>query len=175
MREGLSGEHGATANQRGGRASPAAWRSISVNALDQLGELPREELVNGWQAIYGTAPPRGIKRPLLERGLAWHVQAKTFGGHTAKILRTLESLQRDVGRRRQAEAPPGPARHPARGEDRRALKLGSRLVREWRGRTHIVDVTSQGYLWNGKEYRSLSIIARKITGARWSGPRFFGL
>ena len=172
MRKGLSGEHGATGNQRGGRAFPPAWRSISVNALAQLGELPRKDLVEGWQAIYGTAPPRGIKRPLLERCLAWHVQAKAFGGHTAKTLRALEGLQRDFRSRRQTEAPPG----LARGENRRAsVKLGSRLVREWRGRTHIVDVAAHGYVWNGKEYRSLSIIARKITGARWSGPRFFGL
>jgi hypothetical protein len=90
----------------------------------------------------------------------------SFGGHTAKTLGVLEGMQRDVGRRRQAEAPAGAARHPARGEDRRGLlRLGSRLVWEWSGPTHIVDVTAHGYVWDDKEYCSLSEIARKITGA----------
>jgi hypothetical protein len=48
-------------------------------------------------------------------------------------------------------------------------------MRDWRGKTHVVDVTQDGYFWQGKSYRSLSVIAREITGARWSGPRFFGL
>ena len=56
-----------------------------------------------------------------------------------------------------------------------ALAPGSRLIREWRGRTHTVDVLDSGFRCDGKQYRSLSEIARAITGGRWSGPRFFGL
>ena len=56
-----------------------------------------------------------------------------------------------------------------------ALRAGTRLVREWRGVTHTVLVQAQGFEWNGRCYRSLTIIAQKITGAHWSGPRFFGL
>jgi len=56
-----------------------------------------------------------------------------------------------------------------------ALKPGGRLIREWNGTTHLVDVVNGGFLWNGQRYASLSPIARGITGARWSGPRFFGL
>lgn len=52
---------------------------------------------------------------------------------------------------------------------------GARLIRDWNGTTHVVDVTETGYLYGGVTYRSLSVIARTITGARWSGPRFFGL
>jgi hypothetical protein len=55
------------------------------------------------------------------------------------------------------------------------LKPGARLLRDWNGRTHVVDVTDAGYQWNGETHRSLSAIARAITGARWSGPRFFGI
>jgi len=54
-------------------------------------------------------------------------------------------------------------------------KPGTRFLRDWNGTTHVVDVTAAGYLWNGQTYRSLSAIAREITGARWSGPRFFGI
>jgi hypothetical protein len=55
------------------------------------------------------------------------------------------------------------------------LKPGGRLVREWNGVTHIVDVTEKGFAWQGRDWRSLSAIAKEITGAHWSGPRFFGL
>ncbi len=55
------------------------------------------------------------------------------------------------------------------------LQSGARLVREWNGSTHVVDVVEGGFIWNGDRHRSLSAIARTITGARWSGPRFFGL
>lgn len=58
---------------------------------------------------------------------------------------------------------------------RRRLVPGSRLLRDWNGRTHAVDVTENGYLYEGTTYRSLSAIARRVTGAHWSGPRFFGL
>jgi hypothetical protein len=64
------------------------------------------------------------------------------------------------------------------GQDRAAtpmLKAGGRLLREWNGVTHVIDVTPGGYLWQGQCHRSLSAIARAITGAQWSGPRFFGL
>jgi hypothetical protein len=55
------------------------------------------------------------------------------------------------------------------------MKAGGRILREWNGVTHVVDVLDLGFRWNGTTYRSLSAIARAITGARWSGPRFFGL
>jgi hypothetical protein len=55
------------------------------------------------------------------------------------------------------------------------VRPGTRLMREWNGRMHLVDVTDNGFVFDGKTYRSLSAIARRITGAHWSGPRFFGL
>lgn len=64
---------------------------------------------------------------------------------------------------------------PARGKRGAPLPVGSRLVREWNGRVHTVDVVDSQFLYNGRSYRSLSEIARVITGTRWSGPRFFGL
>ena len=90
----------------------------------------------------------------------------------------LEGSVRERGRRRlQRIAAAGSSRvtAPARGGAAPALAPGSRLIREWRGRTHTVDVLDSGFRCDGKQYRSLSEIARAITGARWSGPRFFGL
>jgi len=61
------------------------------------------------------------------------------------------------------------------GRTSRSLAPGGRLLREWNGVTHVVEVSETGYRWNGTTHRSLSAVARAITGARWSGPRFFGL
>jgi hypothetical protein len=82
------------------------------------------------------------------------------------IRRTAESCRGRVHTER---------RHGARETAYAALKPGGRLIREWNGVTHVVDVTETGFLWKGETWRSLSSIAREITGAHWSGPRFFGL
>jgi len=88
------------------------------------------------------------------------MQVDTFGALDAKTNRYL----RDVVKGAPNAVRPSPS-----------LRPGMRLMREWNGRTQVVDVRENGLLWNGKSYSSLSAIAREITGARWSGPRFFGL
>jgi hypothetical protein len=140
-----------------------------------LGDLPRFELADRWTAIYGAPPPPGARRVLLERAIAWHLQAKTGSGLSKEVRRRLDRLV-SLGRGHSvgvaqtglgdASAKPSP--------QRKHLDPGTRLVREWHGRTHTVEVTVTGYVWNGETYRSLSEIARLITGTRWSGPRFFG-
>ena len=80
----------------GGGVSPRranTRRALSVEDIGRLTELPRDELARRWEAIYGSPPPRGIKRPLLERAIAWHLQAKVFGGLSAKTMRELRTLQ----------------------------------------------------------------------------------
>jgi hypothetical protein len=140
-----------------------------------LGDLSRDELAAAWLAIYKASPPKGARRPLLERAIAWHVQARVFGGLSTRSKRALDEAIRHERRAIQqgAQAKKGAGRGGSR--PRRRPGTGARLVREWGGRTHVVDVIDGGYLWQGHVYRSLSVIARTITGARWSGPRFFGL
>ena len=139
-----------------------------------LAGLSRQELVSRWHRIYRCPPPRGVKRGLLERAIAWHTQAKHFGGLSPAIKRQLreavsnrnskgmETADQAIGRSRSAAS---------------SLRLvpGTRLIREWHGKSHSVDVMVEGFLFEGQTYASLSAIAREITGARWSGPRFFGL
>ncbi len=98
------------------------------------------------------------------RGITYKLQERALGGLSKSILRKLESVN--------ARAGSGDARKPTPPI---SLKPGTRLVREWRGVTHTVLVHADGVEWNGRRYRSLTIVAREITGARWSGPRFFGL
>ncbi|MBI1218210.1 MAG: DUF2924 domain-containing protein [Rhodobacteraceae bacterium] len=119
--------------------------------------MPREALVGLWPALMGGPVPRGMSLPMLRRFLAVEVQAQAVPGAVVKALT-----------RRLAAAGQERVKTPA-------LRPGGRLLREWNGVTHVVDVTPEGYRWQGATHRSLSAIARAITGAHWSGPRFFGL
>ena len=133
--------------------------------LDAIPKLPESQLAEAWAALFGRPPPRGISRRLLELAAAYQAQANVYGGLRQSTRRKLI----DAARRR-ATATEKPERKP-----RVALSPGTRLVRDWHGRTCTVEVTEQGFLYTGQRYRSLSAVARTITGARWSGRRFFGL
>lgn len=146
-----------------------------------LCDLSRDELVERWEVAHGCSPPKGVKRGLLERSAAWHLQAKRFGGwsrFTKQVLRASNTTREAVPLRRQA-ASVGAAREEAAGKHAFVPKTppaaGTRLMREWNGRMHLVDVTDKGFVFDGKAYRSLTAIAKRITGVHWSGPRFFGL
>jgi hypothetical protein len=105
-----------------------------------------------------------LSRDLLMRGITYKLQERPFGGLSRSILRKLEC--QNIGSEVSNTKKPLP---PI------SLKAGTRLVREWRGVTHTVLVQAQGFEWNGQRYRSLTAIVHEITGAHWSGPRFFGL
>ena len=132
-----------------------------LREIDRLSELPRAELAMRWTALFGSPPPKGIKRGLLERACAYDLQAKAFGGLGRSTRRAM--LDRAVG-------------EPVRVQQHdRNLRQGARLVREWGGVVHQVEIRDGCFVWDGQEFRSLSAIARAITGTAWSGPRFFGL
>jgi hypothetical protein len=141
-----------------GPRTPTSQPPQLVRAITSLDELRRE-----WRRLYHGDPPR-ISRDLLILGIAYRLQEIEHGGlgkATLRKLRTLAKALRATGR-----VGPTPSL---------SLKPGARLVREWRGRTHTVTVTEDGFDYAGTTYPSLTTIARKITGAHWSGPRFFGL
>jgi hypothetical protein len=148
-----------------------------------LSDLSRDELVQRWQKIYRCPPPSGVRRELLIRAAAWHLQAKRLGGHSAETRRLLRSAMERVETRlakrgddkRSDEADAGNANARKTSKPRRKVLPGARLLRDWNGKTHVVDVMETGFAFEAKVYPSLSAIAKKITGAHWSGPRFFGL
>jgi hypothetical protein len=105
-----------------------------------------------------------LSRDLLTRGITYELQERPHGGLSRSILRKLEGLN-VVSKVSGVHKPPPLI----------SLKAGTRLIREWRGVTHTILVHADGFEWNGQRYRSITIIAREITGAHWSGPRFFGL
>ena len=120
--------------------------------------MDRAALVAAWTQIFRTPVPKGLSKTLMRRFLAIEVQSRQFGGLSKK---TKDALRKPYDKPVRATTP--------------GLQPGGRLLREWNGVTHIVDVTDDGFVWKDATYRSLSKIAREITGAHWSGPRFFGL
>jgi hypothetical protein len=135
--------------------------SIDIAAeLVRLSELTIFELRGEWRRLYRTPPPMRLSRDLLTRGITYKLQERALGGLSKSIMRKLDRSPESDARK---SAPPI------------SIKAGTRLVREWRGVTHTVLIHPDGFEWNDKRYSSLTIVAREITGAHWSGPRFFGL
>ena len=140
-------------------------RAIDVaKALMRLSELTIFELRGEWRRLHRMPPPMRLSRDLLIRGAIYQLQERAYGGLSMATARKLE----------QAAAGP-PSRGAAKPTPSVSLRPGTRLAREWHGVTHMVLIHADGIEWRGQRYRSLSLVARKITGARWSGPRFFGL
>ena len=133
--------------------------------IAQLRALSRPQLLDMWQKLYDRAAPPGIRRELLVPFLAYRMQEHAYGGLKSSARSELRRIARDL------EESTGSTRLILRPK----IKAGTRLLREWRGRTHEVMATESGYEYRGVGYRSLSEIARKVTGTRWSGPAFFGL
>ena len=126
----------------------------------------REDLIDAWTKFNGGPPPKGLSTRLLLYACHYNRQVKEYGGLRKSTLRQL---------RRYVPASPGTTTIDTRAPVALKPGTGTRLVREWRGKTHMVDIEENSFVYQGKSYRSLSAIARTITGARWSGPRFFGL
>ena len=143
-----------------------ALRDVTVcrEALARLPELALSELRQQWRALYKSDASPHLSREFLMRAIAYRLQEVALGGLRRERQRQLRQIAQQFNET-------GEIRRRARLE----LKSGTRLVREWRGRTYEVLVLDDGFSWQGAQYSSLSAVARKITGTPWSGPLFFGL
>jgi Protein of unknown function (DUF2924) len=118
--------------------------------------------------VFGGAAPLHLPKPLLARILAYRLQADALGDLADTVRRTLEGFgtrSSELGGQAGGDG----------SSYRRRIKPGSILVREWNGHLQRVTALEEGFAWEGKTYRSLSMVARAITGGHWNGPRFFGL
>ncbi len=145
----------------------AANSSDSASQLsDHLAVLPTLSLGDlrlEWRRLFRADPPR-LSRDMMMRAIAYRLQEIAHGGRSKTTQRRLMTLTAEFETGGRIAPPPATK-----------IKPGARLVREWHGRTHTISVTANGFEFQGKTYRSLTRIARDITGAQWSGPRFFGL
>src|SRR5262245_13493952 len=117
-----------------------------------------------WKALYRNEPSPRASRDFLMRAVAYGIQERALGGLSSSTRRLLERIADDVSVRRSVRVPPTRKLHP-----------GAILLREWGSIQHQVTILEKGVLFRGQQYRSLSEVARIITGSRWSGPLFFGL
>ena len=150
---------GGNRDDRAGKPGPSDIESEIVALLDRS----TQELLLAWRKSHRAEPPFGMSRDLIIRGLAYDLQQRAHGGPNFRLRRRLRTL---------AAASEKGARSVGPGV---VLKAGSTLVRQWRGHTHAILVREDGFEYEGERYRSLTVIAERITGAHWSGPRFFGL
>ena len=127
-----------------------------------LRDLDLAILRRRWRVVFGKKAPEHLPRSLLVRVLAYRIQARALGDLDRETVRLLDRLAKEKD---------APATFP----ERATIKPGTLLVREWEGTLQRVMVLEEGFAWNGATYRSLSELARAITGTNWNGPRFFGL
>ena len=140
-----------------------------LQTLARIERMDVNELRDQWRTLFGAEPPASYAKAQLIRRMAWRVQEVRFGGLSDRAQQRLDMIaDRDElanGRKR----PPKPRK-------RAALAAGTRLVRQWRGVEHVVTALADGgFEWDSRRYRTLSAVAKAITGQHVSGPRFFGL
>jgi hypothetical protein len=138
--------------------------SALAHEIVALRQATPAELKERWRSLYCTEPPRRISRDLLVRALAYRIQEKALGGLKPSTRRLLAKVAAHASANRSIEVAAEPN-----------LKPGTVLLRQWHGTQHQVIVREDGIVLRGKPYKSLSEVAYRITGAKWSGPRFFGL
>ena len=132
--------------------------------LKALPEMNRASLCTQWQEHFNKPAPEGVRKELLVRMLAYRVQEQAFGGLSVRSRRRLDEMAAAI-----SSDPKTTIENIVR------TNPGTQLIRSWQGKTHTVMVQESGYQYDGRRYRSLSEIARHITGTQWSGPLFFGL
>jgi hypothetical protein len=133
--------------------------------LSDLATMPRHQLFDLWRRVFRSDPPAGMRREIFITFLAYRIQENAYGGLKPNIRADLIRIAKSHGRGKDS----------ARPLALQKLKAGTRIIRKWRDEHHEIFVTDSGYEYRGVSYRSLSRIARKITGTRWSGPAFFGV
>lgn len=144
-------------------SSEAGTRENVLSELAALKTMTRDELRSRWKTLFGTTPPP-VQRTYLERRLAYRIQELAYGFMPDNTKARLDALAAQLERN---------PRKPLRADNR--PQIGTCLIREWQDVMHEVTVIPDGYEYQGGRYKSLSSVARRITGTRWNGPLFFGL
>ncbi len=146
-----------------------AARIATAPGVASFEALDREGCLKRWRKQFEHDPPRYVSVEFMRKVFSYEAHVAAFGGHSTAVRNVLKACLKDTERGGKPKAGGTTAPSPA------TLRSGTHLVREWNGRIYQVEVTADGFQMDGKQFGSLSAIARKITGTHWSGPRFFGL
>jgi hypothetical protein len=142
--------------------SPVSKKGLEIEEITAMGRI---ELLRHWPEHFEVPAPPRASPEFLRMALAWRVQTKRSGASTSRMDRQLRRIGELIAE----------GRTPRALDDRPKARGGAILVRTWRDKTYTVTVSDKGYVLEGVTYRSLSQVARKITGTSWNGPQFFGL
>ncbi len=132
--------------------------------IRRLPDLSLDELRGRWKALFGSPAPVSLRRKFLARAVAYQMQVQAYGGLSNATKRRLREIAEAVRRGNPDAA--GIARH---------IRPGTQMLRQWRDKTHTVTAIAGGFEWNGQTYKSLSAVAKDITGTNWNGYAFFGI
>ncbi|MEM7472554.1 MAG: DUF2924 domain-containing protein [Pseudomonadota bacterium] len=135
--------------------------TCSIDRMTDIEEWDRAKCLEAWCKLTGAEPTERLSTRFLRQALVFEAQCKELGGHSSAVKR---SLKANANVRGTSKANPAVT-----------LSCGTQLVREWNGRIYRVNVSADGFEMDGRSFNSLSAVAKQITGAQWSGPRFFGL
>lgn len=139
-------------------------KSPLADQLSSLLRLPKDALTELWRELFKTDPPLRMRKELMLQFVAYRIQERRFGMLSDGSRRLLGQLAKTI----EGKSKTGPSQ-------KLAIKPGTRLIRQWKNEVHTVHVEEGSFEYRGARYESLSVIARLITGTRWSGPLFFGL
>lgn len=132
--------------------------------IERLPALSLLELRNRWKILFGHSAPKSLRRNFLARAVAYQMQVAAFGGLSVGTKRRLREIANAI-RKGDANSTLGSTR----------LRTGTQMIRQWQNTTHTVTAVADGYEWNGQTYKSLSAVAKAITGTNWNGFAFFGI
>lgn len=136
-------------------------------SIDKLASADRSELIQSWETTFGSSPPPSTSQDMMRLIIGWEIQAKSCRSDVRTLNKVVNKLLRSDGNS-DGEA-------VSMIKPKTDLSPGTRLSRDWQGRTYTVDVLDKGYAYDGRLYTSLSPIAKTITGSHRSGPLFFGV
>jgi hypothetical protein len=145
-------------------AQPTKTDAALHSEIEQLPDLGLDELRALWKALFGHPAPKSLRRQFLARAVAYQLQVEAYGGLSETTKRRLRKIGVAIGRGDTDAAGIGSQTRP-----------GTQMIRQWKEKTHTVTALSQGFEWDGRVYRSLSAIAKAITGTNWNGFAFFGV
>jgi hypothetical protein len=148
----------------GGVSEEANTPDSVEKQLETLPGMSRDDLAKRWQKLFHSPPDPKIRKPAMIRFLSYRIQEQAYGPLSVTSERRLRQRAAELEGDSSLKAPSA-----------RKIQPGTRLVREWQNQVHLVNVEAKCFEYRGTRYRSLSEIARRITGTRWSGPLFFGL
>jgi len=157
--------------------SPSGSAAPSLDSV-RIADLPglgRDAIHDLWRRLHRKPPPKGLTGELLVRALAYCIQIERHGGLSRGVQQRLATAARQAMQERARAGQEDGDERAGGSAASRTLRPGTRLVREWQGEVHEVIALADGFLWDGASYRSLSVIAKAITGTSWNGWIFFGV